>query len=75
MFAPATIADRVLRAIAQFYGAAAQVNQGVGPEINRVNVFSVLTDLTTGDGVLTAIHPAAGAVVQQGERLFTIEPA
>jgi biotin carboxyl carrier protein len=27
------------------------------------------------DGVLTAVHTAPGAVVQQGERLFTIEPA
>jgi len=27
------------------------------------------------DGVLTAVHPEPGAVVQQGEPLFTIEPA
>jgi acetyl-CoA/propionyl-CoA carboxylase biotin carboxyl carrier protein len=27
------------------------------------------------DGVLTAVHTAPGAVVQQGEPLFTIEPA
>ena len=27
------------------------------------------------DGVLTAVHTSPGAVVQQGERLFTIEPA
>jgi acetyl-CoA/propionyl-CoA carboxylase biotin carboxyl carrier protein len=27
------------------------------------------------DGVLTAVHAAPGAVVQQGEPLFTIEPA